>query len=217
MKRSQGSSEWRRLCRQDPSTDLLTVNGEFTASIVMVRCQETAAGSLRWQIRFDVGLWPDITVAVRMDRPNKTALDYYLLPRIDMNMPTLRLAEDNGISLDAYRFETLDAFSAWRHESSLGGCMTDPQTPRQCEMIPIDRINVINPRVRNKKIFKEIVSNIAELGLKRPITVTRRERPGRSRDTISSAGKVDLRPIKPWANRRSPRSSSRPIPKTAWS
>jgi ParB family chromosome partitioning protein len=40
-------------------------------------------------------------------------------------------------------------------------------------MIPVERITVINPRVRNKKIFKEIVSNIAELGLKRPITVTR--------------------------------------------
>ena len=56
---------------QDPATDLLTINGEFTASIVMVRCQMTAAGSLRWQIRFDTGLWPDITVAVRMDRPNQ--------------------------------------------------------------------------------------------------------------------------------------------------
>ena len=56
---------------QDPATDLLTVNGEFTASIVVVRCQTTAAGSLRWQIRFDVGLWPDITVAVRMDQPNR--------------------------------------------------------------------------------------------------------------------------------------------------
>ena len=43
------------------------------------------------------------------------------------------------------------------------------------ELIPIERITVINPRIRNKKIFKEIVSNIAELGLKRPITVTRRD------------------------------------------
>jgi DNA invertase Pin-like site-specific DNA recombinase len=96
--------------KQDPATDLLTVNGEFTASIVVVRCQTTAAGSLRWQIRFDVGLWPDITVAVRMDGPNQNAMDYYLLPRIDMTAPRLRLAEDNGISLDAYRFPTLDAF-----------------------------------------------------------------------------------------------------------
>lgn len=96
--------------KQDPATDLLTVNDEFTASIVVVRCRTTPAGSLRWQIHFDVGLWPDITVAVRMDEPNQSALDYYLLPRIDMTGPRLRLAEDNGISLDAYRFETLEAF-----------------------------------------------------------------------------------------------------------
>jgi hypothetical protein len=95
--------------KQDPATDLLTVNGEFTASIVVVRCQTTPAGSLRWQIRFDVGLWPDITVAVRMDEPNQNALDYYLLPRIDMTAPRLRLAQDNGIRLDAYRFESLEA------------------------------------------------------------------------------------------------------------
>jgi DNA invertase Pin-like site-specific DNA recombinase len=94
---------------RDPATDLLTVNGEFTASIVIARCRETDAGSLRWHIRFDTRLHPDITVAVRMDRPNRSALDYYLLPRIDMTGPQLRLAEHNGISLDAYRFETLDA------------------------------------------------------------------------------------------------------------
>ena len=52
------------------------------------------------------------------------------------------------------------------------------------EMIPVERITVINPRVRNKEKFKEIVSNIAELGLKRPITVTRRNDTGP--DTASS-------------------------------
>jgi hypothetical protein len=54
-------------------------------------------------------LWSDITVAVRMDEPNHSALDYYLLPRIDMTASLLRLAMDNGVSLDAYRFETLEA------------------------------------------------------------------------------------------------------------
>src|SRR3954462_3597501 len=52
--------------------------------------------------------------------------------------------------------------------------MKRSQAPQDVELIPIDRITVINPRVRNKRIFKEIVSNIAELGLKKPITVTRR-------------------------------------------
>jgi DNA invertase Pin-like site-specific DNA recombinase len=98
--------------QQDPKTDLLTINDEFTASIIVVRCRETAAGSLRWHVRFDTGLWPDITVAVRMDRPNREPLDYYLLPRIDMNLSRLRLAEHNGISLDAYRFDDIDALFA---------------------------------------------------------------------------------------------------------
>ena len=64
---------------------------------------------MRWLIRFDVGLWPDLTVAVRMDQPNRDPLDYYLLPRIDMNASQLRLAENNGILLDAYRFESLQS------------------------------------------------------------------------------------------------------------
>ena len=46
---------------------------------------------------------------------------------------------------------------------------------QRVEMIPIDRITVVNPRVRSKKVFKGIVENIAEIGLKRPITVTSRQ------------------------------------------
>ena len=93
----------------DAVTDLLTVNGEFTLSLVVVRCRQTAAGSLRWQIHLDTGLLPDLTLAVRMDALNKQPLDYYLLPLLDMSLPRLRLAEDNGVSLDSYRFDTLDA------------------------------------------------------------------------------------------------------------
>jgi len=104
---------------QDPATELLNVNGEFTASIVVVRCRTTTAGSLRWRIRFDFGLWPDITVAVRMDGLNQNHLDYYLLPRIDMTAARLQLAEDNGISLDAYRFPTLEVFFALAARVSL--------------------------------------------------------------------------------------------------
>jgi hypothetical protein len=63
---------------------------------------------LRWHVRLDAGLKPDITVAVRMDQDNQAPLDFYLLPRPDMNLPRLKLAEHNGVSLDAYRFETLE-------------------------------------------------------------------------------------------------------------
>lgn len=46
---------------------------------------------------------------------------------------------------------------------------------QRVEMIPIDRITIVNPRLRNKKIFKGIVDNISDIGLKRPITVTSRQ------------------------------------------
>ncbi len=39
------------------------------------------------------------------------------------------------------------------------------------QMIPIDQITVLNPRQRGKKKFMEIVANIGQLGLKKPITV----------------------------------------------
>ena len=94
----------------DADTDLLTINGEVTASLVIARCRHTEAGSFRWLIRFDAGLEPDITIAVRMDSGNQAPLDYYLLPRIDMTFDKLRLAEDNGAGLDTYRFDTLDFF-----------------------------------------------------------------------------------------------------------
>jgi len=95
---------------RDPATDLLLVNNEFTTSIVIARCTATKAGSLRWNIRFDTGLAPDITVAVRMDKANSTPRDYYLLPLAEMMENRVRLAENNGLMLDAYRFDTLDRF-----------------------------------------------------------------------------------------------------------
>lgn len=114
-----GISRAGGIVEQDPESDLLTINGEFTASVVIVRCLTTPTGARRWKIRFDAGLWPDITVAVRMDEPNQNALDYYLLPRIDMTRPNVRLAEDNGVSLDSYRFETLEGLFALAARAAL--------------------------------------------------------------------------------------------------
>jgi DNA invertase Pin-like site-specific DNA recombinase len=95
---------------RDPATDLLSINGEFTASIVIVRCFRTPTGLLRWKLRFDTGLRPDITIACRMDEANQQVLDYYLLPRVDMESPKIRLAEENGVFFDAYRVASLDPF-----------------------------------------------------------------------------------------------------------
>ncbi len=96
--------------RANPENDLLSVNDEFTASLVIARCRQKESGSPRWLIRVDSGLKPDITVAVRMDLQNRDPLDYYLLPRLDLTFADLILAEDNFVGLDTYRFSTLDFF-----------------------------------------------------------------------------------------------------------
>lgn len=94
----------------DPDTDLLAVNDEFTASLVIARCRQKPSGAFRWLIRVDAGLEPDITVAVRMDAENREPLDYYLLPSLDLTVEKLLLAEDNPVSLETYRFDTLTFF-----------------------------------------------------------------------------------------------------------
>jgi DNA invertase Pin-like site-specific DNA recombinase len=96
-----------RVSRAD-GIDLLEVNGEFSLSVIIARCNETPAGALRWRLRFDTGLDPDMTVAVRMDACNRQPVDFYIFPSIDIAGGQIRLAEENGLSLDAYRFETLD-------------------------------------------------------------------------------------------------------------
>src|SRR5579863_922603 len=52
--------------------------------------------------------------------------------------------------------------------------MTSMHQPDEVKMIPVDRIDVLNPRERNGKVFDEIVGNIKAIGLKKPITVTPR-------------------------------------------
>jgi hypothetical protein len=93
---------------RDPATDLLTVNREFTVSLVLARCQMLDNGRRRWKVRFDTSLAPDITVAVRLDETNQAALDYYLLPRLDFGQPRIQLADHNGIEFECYRFDSLD-------------------------------------------------------------------------------------------------------------
>jgi ParB family chromosome partitioning protein len=45
----------------------------------------------------------------------------------------------------------------------------------EVQMVPVDAITVLSPRARNKRVFHELITSIAHLGLKKPITVSRRE------------------------------------------
>lgn len=93
---------------RDPATEVLHVNREFTDSIVLARCKVVDSGTRRWKVRFDTNLQPDIAVAVRLDEENRKAMDYYLLPRLDLGAPRLNLFDHNSIELESFRFETLD-------------------------------------------------------------------------------------------------------------
>ncbi len=63
---------------------------------------------------------------------------------------------------------------------------------QRVEMVPVDRVTVVNPRSRNKRNFKEIIENIERVGLKKPITVTRRaEAGGPFYDLVCGQGRLE--------------------------
>jgi ParB family chromosome partitioning protein len=58
-------------------------------------------------------------------------------------------------------------------------------------MIPISQVRLLNPRLRNKAKFSEIVGNIAAVGLKKPITLAPRpEEPG-TYDLVCGQGRLE--------------------------
>lgn len=98
------------IVKRDSATDLLTINHEFSVSLVLSRCQSLDNGRRRWKVRFDTSLLPDITIAIRLNPSNDAPLDYYLLPRLDFGLPGINLSEHNSIEFESYRFDSLDYF-----------------------------------------------------------------------------------------------------------
>jgi len=53
--------------------------------------------------------------------------------------------------------------------------MNIPSVARErVTLIPIDEIQILNPRSRNKKVHADLIENIKTVGLKRPITVSKK-------------------------------------------
>ncbi len=73
--------------------------------------------------------------------------------------------------------------------------MSSPKTKtlKQIKSIPIDQIRFLNPRVRNRRNFQEIVQSIAKVGLKRPITVSPRktDTDSASYDLVCGQGRIE--------------------------
>jgi ParB family chromosome partitioning protein len=62
------------------------------------------------------------------------------------------------------------------------------------ELIPIDRISLLNPRGRSRRVHREIIDSVEAVGLKRPITVSRRRgENGEARyDLICGEGRIEV-------------------------
>ena len=60
----------------------------------------------------------------------------------------------------------------------------------EIQMAPVAAIRVLNPRARNKRVFQELVTSIAHLGLKKPITVSRRP-DGSGYDLVCGQGRLE--------------------------
>lgn len=105
----------------DQSNDLLTINSEYTASLILARCRESLAGNLRWQLRFDESLRPDVVIAARLQPGNDAILDYYLLPRLDVLTERLTFRPENGLVLDVYRFSNLNFFMEMAQRARVEG------------------------------------------------------------------------------------------------
>jgi len=60
----------------------------------------------------------------------------------------------------------------------------------EIQAIAIAHITILNPRSRNKRVFQELVTSIANLGLKKPITVSQRP-DGSGYDLICGQGRLE--------------------------
>jgi ParB family chromosome partitioning protein len=60
----------------------------------------------------------------------------------------------------------------------------------EIRLIPIEKVTVLNPRARNRRVFSELVASIRQLGLKKPITVS--QRPGQDGyDLVCGQGRLE--------------------------
>jgi ParB family transcriptional regulator, chromosome partitioning protein len=70
------------------------------------------------------------------------------------------------------------------------------QRPGKIQMIPVEKVEVLNPRERNGRVFEEIVGNIKTIGLKKPITVTPRTGPDGEERYLLVCGEGRLKAFK---------------------
>jgi hypothetical protein len=110
---------------QAPKTGLLNINNELAVSLVLSRCQTSGDGRFRWRVRFDPERFnADLSLVVRLNHYNESALDYYLLPWLDLPRNHLAIDARSATQFEAFRFDDLQFFyrmacrvNIWRQAS----------------------------------------------------------------------------------------------------
>lgn len=103
----------------DGDSNLLAINGIYTASMLLSRCSQTPGGANRWSVAARTPA--DVVIVVRMDPANEQPSDYYLIPRFGIDLARLQLREHNGARIDTYRFESLAFFLGMAALRPIGG------------------------------------------------------------------------------------------------
>jgi len=148
------------------------------------------------EVCLDTALRPDLTVAVRMAPGKQPSQDYYPFPASTWAMRCVAPgASTTACRLDAYRDSmTCPPFTPYGDTTLGEGCRMNTARPAQrVEWIPPRAHHRRQLRVRNKRTFKEIVDNIAQVG---PSSARSPSRAGGRRtapSTISSAVRGRLR------------------------
>lgn len=71
--------------------------------------------------------------------------------------------------------------------------MKDYSDSLEVQTVPISAIHILNPRSRSKRVHAELIENIGLVGLKRPITVSRKADPinGQFYDLVCGQGRIE--------------------------
>ena len=89
----------------DSSTNLLTVNRQFTVKLVFSLYYRNAGG--QWKVKLNKTPVPDVVVLCRLNS-NGTLLDYFLLPTEDFAQTIFRVRAKNRPNVDVYRADDME-------------------------------------------------------------------------------------------------------------
>lgn len=134
---------------RDEATDLLLINEEYSATLVLSRCRPTPVGTPRWLVRIDQHLAPDITILACMDAANGRPADYYLLPVMDADVPRLLLCGSNGARLDTSATRASDAIPVRPQGRDLPASEPATRTPVE-ELRPSPRSARLHRLIRHE-------------------------------------------------------------------